>query len=235
VKFLLSGESALKPGASLELQYSEAEIQAAGEEARAANVWLTAHAHAKEAVKLAVRHGFRVLYHCTYSDREALDLLESRREQIFVAPTVGIVQATLDAQPPPHFDMRHMKADATTVLEHQVKLVPELRRRGIRVLPGGDYGFPFNPHGRNARDLELFVRHFGYTPSEALAAATQLGGQLMGMEQELGLLRSGYLADLLLVEGDPTRDVTVLQDRQRLRAIMRGGRFHKAPPGITLQ
>jgi imidazolonepropionase-like amidohydrolase len=107
--------------------------------------------------------------------------------------------------------------------------VPELRRRGLRVLPGGDYGFPFNPNGRNARDLELFVQHFGYTPAEALSAATLQGGELMGMGDELGQVKPGFLADLLLVDGDPTHDVRVLQDRHRLRGIMKDGRFHKDP------
>jgi len=232
VKFLLSGESALKPGASMELLYTEAEVRAAGEQARESGVWLTGHAHAAEAVKLGLRNGFRVLYHCTYADAEAIDLLEQHRNEIFVAPTIGICQATLDAKPPPHFDMTHMKADARIVLDRQVQLMPELMKRGVRVLPGGDYGFPFNPNGRNARDLELFVRYFGCTPTEALIAATKLGGQIMGMGNELGQIRPGYLADLLLVDGDPTRDVAILQDKTRLLAIMQGGRFHKAPAAL---
>lgn len=229
VKFLISGESALKPGASHELLYSTEELMAAGEQARESNVWLTGHAHASEAVKLGVRAGFRVLYHCTYADEEALDLLESKKDEIFIAPTIGIVQATLDATPPPHFDMSHMKDDAAIVLETQKALIPKLRQRGLRLLIGGDYGFPFNPNGRNARDLELWVRHFGYTPGEALHAATALGGETMGMGHELGQLRKGFLADLLLVDGDPTEDVRILQDKDRLLAIMKDGAFYKAP------
>lgn len=229
VKFLLSGESALKPGASLELLYTEDEIRAAGEQARESDVWLTGHAHASEAVMRGVRNGFRVLYHCTFADEEAIELLAARRDDIFVAPTIGIVQATLDATPPPHFNMSHMKADAAVVLERQKKLVPELKKRGVRVLPGGDYGFPFNPNGRNARDLELFVRHFGYTPTEALVAATKLGGEIMGMGNELGKVAVGYLADLLLVKGDPTVNVAILQDKNNLLAIMKDGKFHKSP------
>jgi imidazolonepropionase-like amidohydrolase len=231
VKFLLSGESALKPGASMEILYSEEEIRAAGEQARESNVWLTGHAHAAAAIKMGVRHGFRVLYHCTYADEEAMDLLAAHKEELFVGPTLGIVQATLDAQPPPHVDMRHMKEDAAVVLAAQQRVAPELRRRGVRLVPGGDYGFPFNPNGRNARDLELFVRHLGYSPSEALTAATKLGGEIMGMPGELGLVKAGFLADLLLVEGDPTADVRILQDKKNLRAIMKDGKFHKAPPG----
>jgi imidazolonepropionase-like amidohydrolase len=227
VKFLLSGESALKPGASLQLLYTEDEVQAAGVAAREHDLWLTGHAHAAEAIKMGLRAGFRVLYHCTYADDEALALLEAQREQIFIAPTIGIVQATLDAVPPPHFDMTHMKADAQAVLERQKKLVPELRRRGLRLLPGGDYGFPFNPNGRNARDLELWVQHFGYTPAEVLHAATALGGELMGQPHELGQIKPGFLADLLLVSGDPTVDVAILQDKRALLAIMKDGSFHK--------
>ena len=229
VKFLLSGESALKPGASLTLLYTPEEIQAAGEQARDSNVWLTGHAHAAEAVKLGLRNGFRVLYHCTYADPEAIEMLVAKRNEIFVAPSIGIVQATLDAVPPPHFDMTHMKADAAIVLEYQKKLVPELKRRGVRLLPGGDYGFPFNPNGRNARDLELFVQHLGFTPIEALVAATKLGGEIMGMGDELGQIKPGYLADLLLVKGDPTVNVALLQDRHNLLAIMKDGQFYKAP------
>jgi imidazolonepropionase-like amidohydrolase len=232
VKFLLSGESALQPGASMQLLYSEEELKAAGEQARESDLWLTGHAHAAEAIKMGLRNGFRVLYHCTYADAEAIDMLEAKRDEIFVAPTIGIAQAALDARPPPHFDMSHIKADAQIVIDRQRVLVPELKKRGVRLLPGGDYGFPFNPTGRNARDLELFVRYFGYTPTEALMAATRLGGQIMGMGQELGQIKVGFLADLLLVEGDPTRDVAILQDKSKLLAIMKAGRFHKAPAGL---
>jgi imidazolonepropionase-like amidohydrolase len=232
VKFLLSGESALKPGASMQILYTEDEVRAAAEQARESNVWLSGHAHAAEAVKMGVRHGFRVLYHCTYADAETIEMLAARKTDIFVGPTLGIVQATLDAAPPPHFDMTHMKADAAVVLAHQQKLAPELKRRGVRLLPGGDYGFPFNPNGRNARDLELFVRYLGYTPIEALVAATKLGGEIMGMEQELGQIQPGFLADLLLVAEDPTRNVSVLQDKNNLRAIMKDGKFHKTPSPV---
>jgi imidazolonepropionase-like amidohydrolase len=229
VKFLLSGESALKPGASMQTLYTEEEMRAAGEQARESGVWLTGHAHCADAIKMGLRNGFRVLYHCTYADDEAIDMLAARKAEIFVAPTIGIVQATLDATPPPHFDMTHMKADAAAVLERQKQLVPQLKRRGVRLLPGGDYGFPFNPNGRNARDLELFVRHLGFTAVEALVAVTMRGAEIMGMEHELGRIQPGYLADLLLIRGDPVSDIALLQDRHNLLAIMKDGRFHKAP------
>jgi imidazolonepropionase-like amidohydrolase len=120
-----------------------------------------------------------------------------------------------------------MEVEATAKAVKEV--VPELVRRGIRVVTGGDYGFAWNPVGRNARDLELFVDWFGFTPAEALRAATQYGGQVMDMGDELGQVREGYLADLVLVDGDPLDDIRILQDRDRLAAIMKDGRLHKAP------
>ena len=100
-----------------------------------------------------------------------------------------------------------------------------MRRRGIRVLPGGDYGFPYNPIGRNARDLELFVKLLGYTPAETLVAATRLGGELMGLP--VGEVKAGCLADLLLIDGDPLADIRILQDRDRMPVVMKDGQFHR--------
>src|SRR3546814_17640665 len=70
---------------------------------------------------------------------------------------------------------------------------------------------------------------------EAIRAATAYGGQIMGLGNELGLIREGYLADLLLVDGDPASDVRVLQDKSRLVAIMKDGKFHKAPDGLAAE
>ncbi len=116
---------------------------------------------------------------------------------------------------------------ATSGLELMRQVIPQMRKRGIRVLPGGDYGFPYNPVGRNARDLDIFVTQFGFSPREALAAATSEGGALMDLP--VGEIRAGRLADILLVAGDPTADVTILQNKASLLAIMKGGHFHKPP------
>jgi imidazolonepropionase-like amidohydrolase len=112
-------------------------------------------------------------------------------------------------------------------LEGMQSIYPELRKRGVRVLIGGDYGFPNNPIGTNAKDLRLFVEYLGYSPTEALVAATKFGGQLMDME--VGLLQTGYLADVLVVSGDPTADVSILEDGENITHIMLNGGFHKAP------
>jgi imidazolonepropionase-like amidohydrolase len=104
-----------------------------------------------------------------------------------------------------------------------------MRKRGIRVLPGGDYGFVYTPHGTYARDLWLFVKLLGFSAMETLVAATRLGGEIMGHPGELGLVRPGALADLLLVDGDPLADIAILQDRGAIRMIMKDGVLHKSP------
>jgi imidazolonepropionase-like amidohydrolase len=233
VKLLLSGEDALLAGSSQHVLYTDAEVAAAVETANRLGVRLAAHTQAAESIKMALRNGIRVLYHCSWADDEALDMLEELRSEVFVAPAIGVIVAAIEAPLNPHFDMSVMKAGAPPVIEATRQLIPELVRRGVRVLPGGDYGFAFNPNGRNARDLQHFVDLFGFTPSEALRAATMFGGQLMGRGDELGLVRPGYLADLLLVKGDPTLDVSILQDTSNLQMIMQGGRVHKAPSGFS--
>ena len=105
-----------------------------------------------------------------------------------------------------------------------------LRKRGVRILPGGDYGFAWTPHGTNAKDLEYFVKYVGMSTMEALLSATAWGGPMMRMGKVLGYIREGYLADILLIDGDPLADITVLQDKARILAVMKDGEFHRAPP-----
>ena len=90
--------------------------------------------------------------------------------------------------------------------------------------PGGDFGFAWNPHGEYAKDIQVFVDVIGFTPLEALRCATQWGAELMRMQDRIGALKVGFLADLIVVDGDPLRDIAVLQDRTRL-SVMKGGRW----------
>ncbi|MEC3911836.1 amidohydrolase family protein [Sphingobium sp. CR2-8] len=227
LKLVISGEDALKPGSSGDILYTDEEMQAAGEAAKDAGLWIATHAYSPRAITLALEAGARILYHCSFADDAAIDAMAAKKDAIFYAPGPGVSVAALEAAPPPHIDMASMKASAAQRLELEKVLVPKLKARGVRVLPGGDYGFPFNPHGRNARDLEHFVTYYGFTPAEALSAATMLGGQLMG--QRVGQVKADYLADLLLIDGDPTKDITILQNVNNINMIILGGQMHKAP------
>jgi imidazolonepropionase-like amidohydrolase len=222
IKLLLSGDDAFAPGASQNLTYTEEEVAAAAETAHKHGVWLSCHAQSAESIKLALRYGFRILYHCSHADAETLDLLEAKKDEIFVAPAVGLRYARMHEAEA--FGITREVAEKMGVfaeVERMQKLYPEMQRRGIRVLPGGDYGFPYNPVGRNARDLELFVKLFGYTEREVLMAATKLGGELMGLP--VGVVQPGWLADLLVVQGNPLKQIEVLQEPQRLLCVMKDG------------
>ena len=173
---------------------------------------------------------YQNIYHASFADEEALDMLEAAKDKHFVAPGLAwLINTARNAgeygiKPGTPVTMRYERE-----LEHAVETCRKMHRRGIRVLIGGDYGFAWTPQGTNAKDLEYFVDLLGFSPMEALVAATQLGGEIMGMGNELGMIKQGYLADLLLVDGDPAANVRVLQDKTRLLAIMKDGEFHKAP------
>jgi imidazolonepropionase-like amidohydrolase len=117
------------------------------------------------------------------------------------------------------------------LLEASANTHTALRKRGIRHLIGGDYGLAFSPNGTNARDLKHFVDYYGYAPEDALVCATRNGGFAMRDAGDLGTIRAGSLADVLLVKGDPLRDITILTDAERLVLIMKGGEVHKNTVG----
>ena len=130
-----------------------------------------------------------------------------------------------DSQFPPALleQMMVERCMAENIATHQA-----LRKRGLRMLIGGEYGLGFMPNGTNARDIGHLVDYIGLTPVEALRAATYHGGLAMGLGA--GEIVAGATADLLLCEGDPTSDPKLVADAGNLRVIMKGGSFHKAPP-----
>lgn len=206
---------------------NEAEVEAVCEVGRSRGKMVAAHARSAESVKMCLRQGADVIYHATLSDEEALDMLEARKEEIFVGPAMGIMYATGEGEGAAWGITRDNPVAVyfRRELEMCIENMKALKKRGVRVLPGGDYGFAWNPIGSNARDLEHFVKLLDYTPLEAISSATKLGGEIMGMD--IGLIREGYLADLLLVDGDPATDVTLLRDAGKLTCIMKDGAFHK--------
>ena len=103
----------------------------------------------------------------------------------------------------------------------------ELRKRGVRILGGGDYGFGLTPHGNNARDLDHLIKYCHFDSMEALLTMTKHGGAAMDMGDELGQIQEGFLADLLLIDGNPLEDPKMLMERDRLQVVMKDGCFHK--------
>jgi imidazolonepropionase-like amidohydrolase len=191
---------------------------------------VAAHARSCESVKQCIRHGIEIIYHASFTDEEALDMLEANKDKHFVAPGIAwLINTSYHAA---EFGITPEIAKGMGYhreLEIAIESLKKMKKRGIRILPGGDYGFAWIKHGTNAKDLEYFVKHLGFTPMEALLSSTQLGGQMMMRGNELGQVKDGYLADLLLVDGDPLADITLLQDRKRILAVMKDGKFVREP------
>jgi imidazolonepropionase-like amidohydrolase len=230
IKLNLSGDNFV-PGANSHTTWmTDAEVAAAAEEVKMRGKRIIVHARSKASIQQALRHGIELIYHASFTDTETLDLMEAARDRIFVAPGIAILYALLN-EAEPHGISRETAIGWGYQEEWDAALesLSKMHRRGIRVLPGGDYGFAFTPHCQNARDLEFFVKYLGMTPMEAIRSATVYGGQIMMQGHELGAVREGYLADLLLVDGDPLANLAILRDPQRVLAVMKDGRFAKSP------
>jgi len=230
IKLNLSGDNFTPDSPAETTWMSDAEVAAAMDEVRVRGKRGTAHARSAASVKQALRHGIDVIYHASYTDTETLDMLEAKKDRIFVAPGIAILLAMLyEAEP---WGITHAKAVAMGY-QHEWDAAQEslraMHKRGIRILPGGDYGFAMTPHCQNARDLEFFVKYLGFTPMEAIRSATLYGGQIMMKPNELGVVKDGYLADLLLVDGDPLANLSILRDPKRILAVMKDGVFAKSP------
>src|SRR2546425_10656509 len=227
LKLNLSGDAGTSSYPSEQTPMTEAEVAAAMAVARAARLRVAAHCRSAESVMLALRHGIEVIYHANWADERALDGLEAARERIFVGPALGITYNLSQAA-----GQWGVTAERSAAFERELAVTVEamnrMRKRGIRVLPGGDYGFPYTPHGTYARDLWIFVKILGFPAMDTLVAATRLGGEIMGRPGELGVIKPRALADLLLVGGDPLADIAVLHDRHAPRLVHKDGALHKA-------
>ena len=230
IKLNLSGDNFTPQSPAQTTWMTDEEVAVAMQEVRMRGKRGIAHARSSDSVKQALRHGIDLIYHASFVDNEALDLLEAAKDRVFVAPGIAILHAMLHEAEA--FGITNAMA---TEMGYQIEWdaalesLSKMHKRGIRVLPGGDYGFAFTPHCQNARDLEFFVKYLGFTPMEAIRSATLYGGQIMMRPNELGAIKDGYLADLLLVDGDPLANLGLLRDPKRLLAVMKDGVFAKAP------
>ena len=230
IKLILSGESITERVWAKDTYMTDEEVRAATTEAHRVGKRVAAHARSTESIKQCLRQGVDIIYHASYIDDEAADMFSERRDDVFVAPGLHWLYATLYEAA--DFGYPQEAAEAVGYkdeIEHSIIGLKELHKRGVRVLPGGDYGFAWTPHGTNARDLQHFVDLLDFTPMETIRAATTLGGEIFQRPDELGRVAPGYLADLLLVNGDPSSDITVLQDHGNLVGIMKDGKWHKDP------
>lgn len=227
LKINLSGEYIAGIPAELS-PISEEEIAMLATEAKRYGKRVAAHARSSESVKQCVRHGIELVFHASFADEEALDMLEANKDRHFVAPGIGwLVRTSFHASEYGITPAVAEKMGYPRELEAASASLRKMHKRGIRILPGGDYGFAWMPHGTNANDLQYFVDYIGMTPTEALVSATRLGGDVMMRGHELGQIRPGYIADLVMVDGDPLQDLRILTEPARIAMVMQDGVVHK--------
>ncbi len=217
VKIFLDGEELSAHAAPGVLSYTDAEVEAACDEAHARRLRVACHARSAAAVKQAVRYGVDFIGHANFLDDEAVEMLAAARDRLFVGPGIAWEIQLLERGHEIGLSRSLMEARGyQRELDETISAVKRLREVGVRVLIGGDYGLSITPHGTNAKDLEYFVDLFGMTPIDALLCATRDGGMAADPTGMLGTLEPETAADLVIVDGDPTHDVTVLQDPDRI-------------------
>lgn len=211
------------PGHTTPMTFEE--VRVAVETAHAYGRRINAHTRSIEGSKHCLRAGVDALFHCEYADEELFDMMEEAKERMFIVPTVGLFHQIMAGEAAAHGLSAEVGGymNIPELLENSCRTHTELRKRGIRHLIGGDYGFGWSPQGTQARDIEFFIDYYGYSPEEALVCATANGGLAMMGDGSLGTLAPGKLADLILVDGNPLEDPRVLAGPANIALVIKDG------------
>ncbi len=210
------------------------EIKMAVDTAHALGRKVNAHTRSVQGSKDCIRAGVDGLLHVEHSDEELLDMMEEAKDRIVVVPTMDLFHqmATGGASDwgitPEVAGFMGIPA----LVEASARTHTELRKRGVRHLIGGDYGFAWSRQGDQGRDIGHFMKYYGYSAADALICATANGGWAMDPSGNLGTLEKGKLADLILVNGDPLADVDVLNGPDNVVLVMKDGVIEKSSPEL---
>ncbi len=234
VKFNNSGDSFGFPRAATAEQnpMTLEEVRAICDTAKGMGRRLSAHAHADQSVVQCIEQGVEFIYHATFSSDATIEKLLKAKPRHWVVPAIAA-----------RYNTTHEAGDwgittevATAIgnkreLDEGVKTMTRMHQAGVKVLPFGDYGFAWLPHGTDTRDFEHFVNLMGFAPWEVLRAATAYGGEAWAGDtgEKLGQVKKDHLADLIMIDGDPLKDITLFQDTDNIVMVMKDGQFHKPP------
>lgn len=202
------------PGAP---QFNEDEIHVAVVEARKVGKRVAVHAYGAEGIKNALRAGVATIEHGTLQDDEALEMLCARGA--FLVPTLAIFEHIVEHGTEggiPEF----MIEKAKWVREKAFETFLCATSMGAKVAMGTDAGTPYNFHGRNADELVLRVR-LGVSPLEVIKQSTLVSAEALGLEGSIGSVEPGKLADILVLDGDPLQDISVVTSGVHM--VMKGG------------
>lgn len=199
-------------------QYTIEEMKAIVADAHRLGRKVAAHAHGGDGIKLAVLAGVDSIEHGTYIDEEAVKMMKERGA--YLVPTLYLGDWFLENYerlrvPAP------MVAKAKEVMPAARKNIARAFQQGVPVAFGTDAAV--YPHGLNAREFAVYVR-LGMTPLQSIQTATVNASKLLGWEDRVGTIEAGKYADLIAIDGDPTKDVTELE---RVKWVMKGGVIFK--------
>ena len=204
------------------IQYRREEVEAAVAIATDNLTFVAAHAHAKEGIENAIHAGCRSIEHGSFGDEATYRLMAKRGT--WLVPTLCTTPAmfrdkSFAARVPNHIRKRYQEVHRTRVAN--MKLA---RRCGVTVAMGTDAGTPGNHCGDNMQEVEVMVKEAGWSPAEAIDAATLSAARLLRLDDRLGSLAEGKLADIIATRADPLKDVAALRG---VEFVMKGGRIHK--------
>lgn len=198
-----------------------------------------AHAPSRTAILECARAGVDIIDHADRIDEECVEaILDADAtvvpSMLWSARFLEIAESwDHDAQPLPISEgfpespaqARARIARVREDYEYTCEAMVAAARAGVRMVVGDDFGTPIMPHGDYVPEMELYVKRLGLAPLEVIRWATLHGAELMGLGEEAGMVEAGRLADLVIVDGDPTIDIACLADRENLRAVLLGGEW----------
>jgi len=202
--------------------WNKREIQAVIDAAHELNTPVVGHCRNSISTKEAAQAGMDLIYHASYMDDEALEAIVESGSTL--CPTFTLLGNLVDygervGTAPELLDVFKAELDVTGVM------VDKAHRAGVRVITGSETGFAITPCGEwHARELAMLVQYAGFTPLEAIRAATSDAAWAVKMEGQVGALREGYLADVIVVDGDPLADITVLGREGAILEVIKEGR-----------
>jgi imidazolonepropionase-like amidohydrolase len=204
-------------------QFTLEELKAGAEEAHKAGRKIAAHAQGNEGIKNSLRAGFDTIEHGIFLDDEAIGLLLEKRATL--VPTLSApfnIMEKGEKSGIPAFIIEKTRK----VKDAHVDSIKKAYKAGVTIASGADTGTPFNGHGENLRELELLVG-IGLSPMEAIVSATRVAAETLGLGSRLGTIEPGRLADLIVLEGDPLKDIAELQRKEKIVVVMKDGQFYK--------
>jgi imidazolonepropionase-like amidohydrolase len=199
------------------------EIAAACGEAHRHGKKVAIHAEGTEGIKFALQAGADTIEHGFFLNDSIIQTWKS--SNTFLVATIGYLRRAAEKGEEKNVP-RWLIERKSQVYEHYAKYLPKALQAGVKIALGSDCGAVEYPHGNTAYELQQAVK-IGFTELDAIRAATMRASEAIGLGDKIGTVEKGKLADLIAVEGDPTLDITILQRREKLKLILKDGRFVK--------